>query len=62
METAINGTEESPIINTYAGHDLTIVHVMRALNLLDTLKPELGASLVFELYEDSSIHVSYCES
>lgn len=62
METAINGTEESPIINTYAGHDLTIVHVMRALNLLDTLKPELGASLVFELYEDSSIHVFYWDS
>ncbi|CAG9761313.1 unnamed protein product [Ceutorhynchus assimilis] len=59
METALNGTKDVPTINTYSGHDLTIVHVMRALNLIDTLKPNFGACLIFELYEDSTIKVFY---
>ncbi|XP_066246930.1 lysosomal acid phosphatase-like [Euwallacea similis] len=62
MEAALTGSKEVPSINTYAGHDLTIVHVMRALSLVDTLKPEFGASLIFELYEDGKINVSYWDS
>lgn len=58
MEAAIDNTKTVPTINTYSGHDLTIVHVMRTLNLVDdALKPEYGASLVLELYNDSVIKV-----
>ncbi|XP_060533022.1 lysosomal acid phosphatase-like [Cylas formicarius] len=50
-----------PLINIYSGHDLTIVQVMRALNLTDTIKPKYGSSLHFEIYSDRSIKVLYKE-
>jgi lysosomal acid phosphatase len=34
----------------YSAHDLTIVNVWRALGFTDLIKPDYGASLVFELH------------
>ncbi|XP_076261962.1 lysosomal acid phosphatase-like [Rhynchophorus ferrugineus] len=58
MQKALNGSN-TPSINLYSGHDLTLVHVMRALNLIDTIKPEFGASLVIELHNNSEIKILY---
>ncbi|XP_050314820.1 testicular acid phosphatase homolog [Anthonomus grandis grandis] len=59
MESSVNQTKIVPKINVYAGHDITIVHVMRALKLIDVFKPEFGSSLIFELHDDSVIKVFY---
>ncbi|KAL1493071.1 hypothetical protein ABEB36_011205 [Hypothenemus hampei] len=61
MKSSLN-SKKVPSINMYAAHDLTLVHVMRALDLIDTLKPELGATLIFELYDDEQIKVYYWEN
>lgn len=57
MGKALNSPGNAPSTNIYAAHDLTIVHVMRALRLVDTLKPELGAALAFEYYKSGEIKV-----
>ncbi|ENN74139.1 testicular acid phosphatase homolog isoform X1 [Dendroctonus ponderosae] len=62
MENALNSSEKVPSTNIYAAHDLTIVHVMRALGLVDTFKPELGAALIFEYYKSGEIKILYWES
>lgn len=59
MQKILNESN-TPSINLYSGHDLTLVHVMRALHLIDIIKPEFGASLVIELYDNSEIKVSLC--
>jgi len=38
----------------YSAHDLTIVNVWRALGFTDLIKPDYGASLVFELHTTRS--------
>lgn len=42
----------------YFAHDLTIVHVLRALYFIDTLKPGFGAYVNFELYSNGRIKVN----
>lgn len=56
MEKTINGVV-TPTLYLYAAHDLTLVHILRTLNLIDILKPEFGAVLIFELYSDGEIKV-----
>lgn len=41
----------------YFAHDLNIVHVLRALSFVDTLKPGFGAYVNFELYSNGRIKV-----
>lgn len=38
----------------YSAHDITIVNVWRALGFTDLIKPDYGASLVFELHTTRS--------
>jgi lysosomal acid phosphatase len=38
----------------YSAHDVTIVNVWRALGFTDLIKPDYGASLVFELHTTRS--------
>lgn len=38
----------------YSAHDITIVNVWRALGFTDLIKPDYGASLVFELHKTRS--------
>lgn len=38
----------------YSAHDLTIVNLWRALGFTDLIKPDYGASLVFELHRTRS--------
>lgn len=61
MEKSLQGKEE-PVLHLYSGHDLTIVHVLRVLNLVDTIKPSFGASLAFELYSDGQVKIIYRQS
>ncbi|CAH1153461.1 unnamed protein product [Phaedon cochleariae] len=61
MERISEGQSE-PYLNLYAGHDITLVHVLRALKLTDTIKPGFGASLILELYSDGEIKVIYRNS
>lgn len=58
MEKSLQGKEE-PVLHLYSGHDLTIVHVLRVLNLVDTIKPSFGASVAFELYSDGQVKVNF---
>ncbi|KAJ8923804.1 hypothetical protein NQ315_010386, partial [Exocentrus adspersus] len=51
-----------PILHLYSGHDLTVVHILRALNLVDTIKPSFGASLIFELYTNGEVKIIYRNS
>ncbi|CAG9855257.1 unnamed protein product [Phyllotreta striolata] len=43
----------------YSAHDLTLVHILRSLELIDVLKPDFGAALIFELYSDGEIKINY---
>lgn len=52
MENFINDEDETKIY-LYSGHDISIVHILRALNLTDTIKPDFGASIAFELHNNS---------
>ncbi|KAJ8969997.1 hypothetical protein NQ314_001425 [Rhamnusium bicolor] len=61
MEKTLEGKKE-PLLFLYSGHDLTIVHVLRSLNLTNTIKPSFGASLVFELYANSEVKIMYKNS
>ncbi|XP_072382551.1 prostatic acid phosphatase-like [Diabrotica undecimpunctata] len=58
MENSLNKTDVTKLY-LYAAHDLTIVHILRSLNLIETLKPDFGATLIFELNADSSIKITY---
>ncbi|XP_030746229.1 testicular acid phosphatase homolog [Sitophilus oryzae] len=58
MKRSLNGSLV-PSINLYSAHDLTLVHIMRALNLVDILKPDFGATLIIELYENASLKIFY---
>lgn len=42
----------------YFSHDINIVHVLRTLNLVDTIKPGFGAYVNFELYSNGRIKVN----
>lgn len=42
----------------YFAHDINIVHVLRALNLVDTIKPGFGAYVNFELHSNERIKVN----
>lgn len=42
----------------YFAHDLNIVHVLRTLNLVETIKPGFGAYVNFELYSNKRIKVN----
>ncbi|KAG5877574.1 hypothetical protein JTB14_003726 [Gonioctena quinquepunctata] len=62
MANILDGKEE-PKLYFYSGHDLTLVHVLRALQLVGTtLKPGFGASLVLELYSDGEVKLIYRDS
>lgn len=50
----ITENKDSTKIYLYSGHDLTIVHVLRALNLTETIKPDFGASIAFELHTNQT--------
>lgn len=41
----------------YSGHDVTLVNVMRALDIISQTarKPDFAATLTFELHENSSL-------
>ncbi|CAH1985398.1 unnamed protein product [Acanthoscelides obtectus] len=55
MESILNGQEEAQV-NLYSAHDITLVHVLRGLHLVDdTVKPDYGAYLIFELYTDGEV-------
>lgn len=54
--------DEVPSVNMYSGHDLTIVHVLRALNLIDTLKPDFGASVIIEFHGSLELKIFYMEN
>lgn len=45
-------------IYLYFTHDINIVHVLRTLGLIDTLKPGFGAYVNFELYSNKRIRVN----
>lgn len=57
MEKSLQDKKE-PLVHLYSGHDLTVVHILRALNLVDAIKPSFGASLIFELYSDGEVKVN----
>ncbi|KAJ8949145.1 hypothetical protein NQ318_012893 [Aromia moschata] len=61
MERISQGKKE-PLLFLYSGHDLTIVHILRALNLVNTIKPSFGAALIFELYTDGEVKITYRNS
>lgn len=42
----------------YFAHDINIVHVLRTLNLVDTIKPGFGAYVIFELYSNRRLKVN----
>lgn len=50
--------EKTKLINLYFGHDLTLVHVLRSLNLTEILKPGFAAYLLLESYSDRQLRVS----
>lgn len=62
MKKATVGNTKVPSVNMYSGHDLTLVHVLRALNLVDTIKPDFGASLILERYENSEFKIFYLDN
>lgn len=35
----------------YSGHDLSIINVLRALDINDFIHPDFGASIIFELHQ-----------
>lgn len=57
MENLLSGYDV-PKINLYAGHDITLAHIMRTLGVVDTVKPDFGAYLVVELYSNASVKVN----
>nr|CAI5861561.1 unnamed protein product [Callosobruchus analis] len=62
MRMILNGQEE-PLVNLYSAHDITLVHVLRSLHLVDdTVKPDYGAYLIFELYSDGEVKFKYSNS
>ncbi|KAJ8984506.1 hypothetical protein NQ317_010977 [Molorchus minor] len=61
MESALQG-KNVPSLFLYSGHDLTIVHVLRSLNLVDTIKPNFGATLIFELHSHGEVKIAYRNS
>ncbi|CAH0561808.1 unnamed protein product [Brassicogethes aeneus] len=61
MKNCINNKKQ-PTINLYAGHDVSLVHILRTLDLVDTIKPGFGATLIMELHEDSTLKVFYMDS
>lgn len=50
MEQFISG--EACPLHLFAGHDFTLVQTLKALGLIDTIKPKFGATLTFELHKD----------
>lgn len=44
-----NNLEENKMF-IYSAHDVTLVNVWRTLGFIEMLKPEYGASLLFELH------------
>ncbi|XP_056646444.1 testicular acid phosphatase homolog [Diorhabda sublineata] len=58
MENRLKGSDET-LLYLYSVHDLTLVHILRSLELVDSIKPDFGATLVFELYENGEIKVKY---
>lgn len=56
MEAKQNNVTNKQKLFLYSGHDVTIVHVMRALGWNGFLKPSFAATLIFELHRDNSNH------
>lgn len=57
IETMENKTKRIPLeMKLYSGHDLTIVSILNCLRL-ELVKPEFGASILFELHLDDVIKV-----
>lgn len=51
IETMVDKTKDSDMeMKLYSGHDLTLVSILNCLGL-DILKPEFGASIIFELHK-----------
>nr|XP_023026643.1 lysosomal acid phosphatase-like [Leptinotarsa decemlineata] len=62
MERILKG-EQEPRLYLYSGHDITLVHILRTLQLVGTsLKPSFGASLIFELYSNGGVKMIYRDS
>lgn len=45
-----NALDQKSQMFLISGHDMTVLNVMRALGFDDPLKPDIGASLLFELH------------
>lgn len=54
MQNNHNQAEQKPQVFLIAGHDTTVINVMRSLGFNDAPKPEIGAALLFELHAGPS--------
>lgn len=45
----------------YSGHDVTLVNVMRAMNIIDqtSQKPDFGSALHFEMHHNDALAGDY---
>ncbi|XP_008193226.1 testicular acid phosphatase homolog [Tribolium castaneum] len=57
--TDMETDKKSPLLFLYAAHDLTLVNILKTLGYKTMLKPGFGASLVFELRNNSQITLLY---